>query len=48
MLSQDQEPIEFEDVKDEIFDMVKPQFPLIITLQDLITRCVCVYVCACE
>jgi hypothetical protein len=37
MLSQDQEPIEFEDVKDEIFDMVKPQFPLIITLQDLIT-----------
>ena len=47
MMVQGQEPIEFEDVKDEIFDMVKPQFPLIITLQDLITWCVCgeVFVC---
>ena len=50
MMVQGQEPIEFEDVKDEIFDMVKPQFPLIITLQDLITWCVCgggVFVCVC-
>ena len=51
MMEQHQEPIEFEDVKDEIYDMVKPQFPLIITLQDLIQRyvymCVCVCVCMC-
>ncbi|XP_022081384.1 serine/threonine-protein phosphatase 2A regulatory subunit B'' subunit gamma-like [Acanthaster planci] len=31
-----QEPISFADVKDEIFDMVKPADPLKITLQDLI------------
>ncbi|XP_033120249.1 serine/threonine-protein phosphatase 2A regulatory subunit B'' subunit gamma-like [Anneissia japonica] len=31
-----QEPVSFEDVKDEIFDMVKPADPLRITLQDLI------------
>ncbi|CAH1791111.1 unnamed protein product [Owenia fusiformis] len=31
-----QEPVSFEDVKDEIFDMVKPADPLKITLQDLI------------
>ena len=31
-----QEPVTFEDVKDEIFDMVKPADPLRITLQDLI------------
>lgn len=31
-----QEPVSFEDVKDEIFDMVKPSDPLRITLQDLI------------
>lgn len=31
-----QEPVNFEDVKDEIFDMVKPQNPTRITLQDLL------------
>ncbi|XP_059155006.1 serine/threonine-protein phosphatase 2A regulatory subunit B'' subunit gamma-like [Physella acuta] len=31
-----QEPIKFQDVKDEIFDMVKPRNPLKITLNDLI------------
>ncbi|XP_013783319.1 serine/threonine-protein phosphatase 2A regulatory subunit B'' subunit gamma-like [Limulus polyphemus] len=31
-----QEPVSFEDVKDEIFDMVKPEDPLKITLQNLI------------
>ncbi|KAK6997884.1 serine/threonine-protein phosphatase 2A regulatory subunit B subunit gamma [Biomphalaria glabrata] len=31
-----QEPIKFQDVKDEIFDMVKPKNPLKITLTDLI------------
>ncbi|CAN7937801.1 unnamed protein product [Ixodes hexagonus] len=34
----DQEPVGFEDVKDEIFDMVKPEDPCRITLRDLI-RC---------
>ena len=32
-----QEVIGFQDVKDEIFDMVKPADPLRITLQDLIS-----------
>ncbi|XP_037093338.1 serine/threonine-protein phosphatase 2A regulatory subunit B'' subunit gamma-like [Pollicipes pollicipes] len=31
-----QEPVPFEDIKDEVFDMVKPADPLKITLQDLI------------
>ncbi|XP_005112632.1 serine/threonine-protein phosphatase 2A regulatory subunit B'' subunit gamma [Aplysia californica] len=31
-----QEPIKFQDVKDEIFDMVKPSNPLRLTLNDLI------------
>lgn len=31
-----QEPVSFQDVKDEIFDMVKPTDPLKITLEDLI------------
>lgn len=31
-----QEPVNFQDVKDEIFDMVKPADPYKITLQDLI------------
>lgn len=31
-----QEPVSFQDVKDEIFDMVKPANPSIITLQDLL------------
>ena len=35
-----QEPVKFEDIKDEIYDMVKPLNPLHITLQDLITRSV--------
>ena len=33
-----QEPVSFQDVKDEIFDMVRPADPYKITLQDLITR----------
>ena len=33
-----QEPVSFQDVKDEIFDMVKPADPLKLTLQDLINR----------
>ncbi|XP_015592410.1 serine/threonine-protein phosphatase 2A regulatory subunit B'' subunit gamma isoform X3 [Cephus cinctus] len=32
-----QEPVSFEDVKDEIFDMVKPADPCKITLQDLLS-----------
>lgn len=32
-----QEPVTFEDVKDEIFDMVKPADPYKITLQDLLS-----------
>ena len=32
-----QDPVKFEDVKDEIFDMVRPKDPLRITLQDLIS-----------
>lgn len=32
-----QEPVRFEDVKDEIFDMVKPADPCKITLQDLLS-----------
>ena len=31
-----QEPVHFEDVKDEIFDMVRPKDPYKITLQDLV------------
>ncbi|XP_060583128.1 serine/threonine-protein phosphatase 2A regulatory subunit B'' subunit gamma-like isoform X1 [Ruditapes philippinarum] len=31
-----QEPVSFQDVKDEIFDMVKPADPLKITLEDLV------------
>jgi hypothetical protein len=30
------DPVSFDDVKNEIFDMVKPEDPLAITLQDLI------------
>ena len=33
-----QEPVSFQDVKDEIFDMVKPSDPLKITLEDLVHR----------
>lgn len=36
MRQHNQEPVNFEDVKDEIFDMVKPADPCKITLQDLI------------
>ena len=32
------EPVRFEDIKDEIFDMVKPANPLQLTLQDLNSR----------
>ena len=35
-----QEIIAFEDVKDEIFDMVRPTDPLKLTLQDFIRRSV--------
>ena len=31
-----QEAVSFQDVKDEIFDMVKPEDPLRITYQDLV------------
>jgi len=31
-----QEPVSFQDVKDEIFDMVKPKDPLKLTYQDLV------------
>ena len=31
-----QDPVRFEDVKDEIFDMVRPKDPLRITLEDLV------------
>uniref|UniRef100_A0AAV2JHK0 Serine/threonine-protein phosphatase 2A regulatory subunit B'' subunit gamma n=1 Tax=Knipowitschia caucasica TaxID=637954 RepID=A0AAV2JHK0_KNICA len=34
-----QEPVSFQDVKDEIYDMVKPKDPYKITLQDLVTCC---------
>ena len=37
MKAHGQEPVTLNDVKDEIFDMVKPADPLNITLQDLIT-----------
>lgn len=33
------EPVRFEDIKDEIFDMVKPADPLRLTQQDLVSRC---------
>ncbi|KAK8746623.1 hypothetical protein OTU49_017112 [Cherax quadricarinatus] len=36
MRQHNQDPVNFEDVKDEIFDMVKPADPCKITLQDLI------------
>lgn len=36
MVVHGQEPVSFEDVSDEIFDMVKPSDPAKITLQDLI------------
>lgn len=32
------EKVNFQDVKDEIFDMIKPVDPLRITLKDLINR----------
>lgn len=34
---QDVNPINFEDVKDEIFDMIRPTDPTRITLKDLIS-----------
>lgn len=37
MRAHGQEPVSFEDVKDEIFDMVKPADPLKVTLHDLVT-----------
>lgn len=33
-----QEPVSFQDVKDELFDMIKPADPAKITLQDIINR----------
>ena len=36
MRSHGQEPVAFDDVKNEIFDMVKPSDPQRITLQDLL------------
>jgi len=36
-----QEPVSFDDIKNEIFDMVKPADPLCITFQDLVKWFVC-------
>ncbi|XP_061724106.1 serine/threonine-protein phosphatase 2A regulatory subunit B'' subunit gamma-like [Cydia pomonella] len=36
MVAHGAEPVNFEDVKDEIFDMIRPEHPSRITLQDLI------------
>lgn len=36
MIAHGAEPVNFDDVKDEIFDMVRPAHPSRITLQDLI------------
>ncbi|XP_063387904.1 serine/threonine-protein phosphatase 2A regulatory subunit B'' subunit gamma-like [Cydia fagiglandana] len=36
MVAHGAEPVNFEDVKDEIFDMIRPDHPARITLQDLI------------
>ena len=37
MREHNQDPVQFQDVKDEIFDMVKPQDPLRLTLADLVS-----------
>lgn len=39
MEKHNKEPVRFEDVKDEIFDMVRPVDPLRITLKDLVACC---------
>ncbi|XP_072948344.1 serine/threonine-protein phosphatase 2A regulatory subunit B'' subunit gamma-like [Epargyreus clarus] len=36
MVAHGAEPVNFDDVKDEIFDMIRPQHPSRITLQDLV------------
>lgn len=36
MIAHGAEPVNFDDVKDEIFDMIRPEHPSRITLQDLI------------
>lgn len=36
MRAHGQEPVLFEDVKDEIFDMIKPEDSLHVTMKDLI------------
>ncbi|KAL0812062.1 hypothetical protein ABMA28_009452 [Loxostege sticticalis] len=36
MIAHGAEPVNFDDVKDEIFDMIRPQHPSRITLQDLV------------
>ncbi|KAF6204274.1 hypothetical protein GE061_002614 [Apolygus lucorum] len=36
MSEADQEPVNFEDIKDEIFDMIRPADPCKITLDDLV------------
>jgi serine/threonine-protein phosphatase 2A regulatory subunit B'' len=36
MIAHGAEPVNFEDVKDEIFDMIRPQHPARITLHDLV------------
>lgn len=38
MAQHDQNPVSFQDVKDEMFDMIKPTHPSRITLQDLLNR----------
>lgn len=36
MIAHGAEPVNFDDVKDEIFDMIRPEHPSRITLQDLV------------
>lgn len=38
MSQHEQNPVSFQDVKDEMFDMIKPVDPTKITLQDLLNR----------
>ena len=40
-----QEPVSFHDVKDEIFDMVRPADPYKLTLQDLTNWSVHIFIC---
>jgi serine/threonine-protein phosphatase 2A regulatory subunit B'' len=37
-----QEPVSFDDIKNEIFDMIKPEDPLKVTPSDLIRWYACI------